>query len=1026
MPSRLIYRVAAFHMNRLSLAPTLAMVLIAGSPAVSFSQTAVLWRQPVDGLWTDAAAWSPNVVPHNGQIPSGEYDARIDAEGADYEVTINDYIWLDKITLGSDDATLRLVSGGELRALDGISVTAGSLLLQSGRLYATRIEGPAGAFTVNDPFGHDLILGNVTLATTLRRGATSANNVTLSGDLILDGGVVELTEDLGIETVWPTRIVGNGLLVVRRHGPACCEPEARITVRDGLSSVEIGSGVIVRAEQGGRLLLTKQYYASGGGSVTNLGLMEVDGPGSSLVVDQYVAFSSSGTLRATNGGAMAINRFGPGGTVGSLVIDPGSSISLSSFDFDESLQYGYRFDQPITIPAGGELSINGWWNAAGTEMTVDGGTLRIRGSTPTTGNWIWQNGPTLLLDGEVLASNLAQFATTPDTQISFDNTGFGPTPQIVLDQQPWNLNDIPGTWNLTHARFAEGSLIGLPKDNTIAANDNVSLNDVRLAAATTVDGGGLYLDALSVLDAPLTVSGGYVDLQGQVNANVAMSAGALAIRSLADSAGNIAVSGGTLSLSATPTTPQQITMIGGSLFTRFSTTLSTLRGFGWQPDEVLVGGDIDLEGGSLDTADDSWTWRMSGIGSFENGTLTDSRDAGWHFLAGVLRDIVVGADAGASSSVELEGTVTIDRARLSGEWQVATATDLTLQGAIIDGDLVMDWSSAPLAPVAVVDGLEVNGTVRLLTRRLALNGKQVVSGTGLMTTYGSATAPGGGLEASGDLTLDADFTFHSEGLGSTLIGGGNTIINAGTIRAGIPRRGGRITPGTVLNLSVQSSSLLQHGRLEVAAGNLVEANVLQVVNEGSLALLGGALKLQGDLTLLPTSVLQFEIGGNHPGFNYGQLSVLGHTQLDGELAISVVDSFAPVYGLEYLLIVSASPLAGDFRHTTLPPIPATLQWIVERQEAGMALRIDYSPLAVDYDHDGRVTGADLQKWQGDFGVNAGSDHNSDGVSNGADFLAWQRFYSASSMAAVPEPASVSMAVAATFIASQFLRRRFRQ
>ncbi|MCA9237035.1 MAG: hypothetical protein KDA44_16290 [Planctomycetales bacterium] len=1012
-------------MTRLFLAPTLFMVLIVGSPAVSFSQTEVLWRQPVDGLWTDAAAWSPNVVPHNGQIPSGEYHARVDAQGADYEVTINDYIWLDKITLGSDDATLRLVSGGELRALDGISVNAGSLLLQSGNLYATRVEGPAGAFTVNDPFGRDLILGNVTLATTLRRGVTSANNVTLSGGgLILDGGVVELTEDLGIKVVWPTRIVGNGLLVVRRHGPACCEPEARITLRDSSSSVEIGSGVIVRAEQGGRLLLTKQYYASGGGSINNLGLMEVDGPDSLLVVDQYVAFSSSGTLRATNGGAMAINRFGPGGTVGNLVIDPGSSISLSSFDFDESLQYGYRFNQPVTISAGGELSIDGWWNAAGTTMTVDGGTLRVRGNTPTTGNWIWRNGPTLLLDGEMLASNLAQFATTPDTQISFDNTGLGPTPHIVLDQQPWNLNDIPGTWNLTHARFAEGSLVGLPNGNTIAANDSVYLNDVRLAVATTVGGGGLYLDAASELDAPLTVSGGYVDLQGQVNANVAISAGTLAIRSLAGSAGEIAVSGGTLSLSAAPTTPQQIKMTGGSLFTKFSTTLSTLRGFGWQPDEVFVGGDIDLEGSSLEPADDAWTWRMAGFGGFENGSLTDSQGSGWHFLGGVLRDVAIRADADTNSHVDLEGTVTIDHARLSGEWQVATATDLTLQGAVIDGDLVMDWSSASLAPVAVVDGLEVNGTVRLLTRRLSLSGEQSISGTGVMTTYGSATAPGGGLEASGNLTLGAGFTFHSEGLGSTLIAGGNTIVNAGTISAGIPRRGGRvITSAAVLNLSVQSSSLLQYGRLEVAAGNLVEADVLQVVNDGSLALLGGALTVHGDLTLLPASMVQFEIGGNHAGFDYGQLTVVGQIQLDGELAVSLADGFVPAYGQEFLIITSANPLAGDFGLTTLPPISANLQWIIEQRDTGVALRIDFSPLAVDYDQDGRVTGADLRTWQGDFGRSAGSDHDSNGVSNGADFLAWQRFYSAPSLEQLPEPGSAFMALAAMCLVWQYSRRR---
>ena len=56
----------------------------------------------------------------------------------------------------------------------------------------------------------------------------------------------------------------------------------------------------------------------------------------------------------------------------------------------------------------------------------------------------------------------------------------------------------------------------------------------------------------------------------------------------------------------------------------------------------------------------------------------------------------------------------------------------------------------------------------------------------------------------------------------------------------------------------------------------------------------------------------------------------------------------------------------------------------------------YSVVAVasahsaDFDLDGDVDGADLIRWQLDFGVNGDSDADADGDSDGADFLAWQQ------------------------------------
>lgn len=81
----------------------------------------------------------------------------------------------------------------------------------------------------------------------------------------------------------------------------------------------------------------------------------------------------------------------------------------------------------------------------------------------------------------------------------------------------------------------------------------------------------------------------------------------------------------------------------------------------------------------------------------------------------------------------------------------------------------------------------------------------------------------------------------------------------------------------------------------------------------------------------------------------------------------------------------------------------------------------------DFDADGDVDSADLVLWKGDFGLNADSDADNDGDTDGADFLIWQQNWtgslSTSAAAAVPEPATLGMAVAGTALLYTAIRRR---
>jgi hypothetical protein len=112
------------------------------------------------------------------------------------------------------------------------------------------------------------------------------------------------------------------------------------------------------------------------------------------------------------------------------------------------------------------------------------------------------------------------------------------------------------------------------------------------------------------------------------------------------------------------------------------------------------------------------------------------------------------------------------------------------------------------------------------------------------------------------------------------------------------------------------------------------------------------------------------------------------------------------------VVVPASAPVGDVRFSTY----------FGQFNGGQALidnvRLLRQTIPGDFNADGEVTGADLQKWKIDFGSSAGSDADGDGDSDGADFLVWQRNLGQSAAAvaaaapfvAVPEPSAAICAL----------------
>jgi endonuclease/exonuclease/phosphatase family metal-dependent hydrolase len=93
--------------------------------------------------------------------------------------------------------------------------------------------------------------------------------------------------------------------------------------------------------------------------------------------------------------------------------------------------------------------------------------------------------------------------------------------------------------------------------------------------------------------------------------------------------------------------------------------------------------------------------------------------------------------------------------------------------------------------------------------------------------------------------------------------------------------------------------------------------------------------------------------------------------------------------------------------------------------------LELEPYSADFNGDGQVNGADVLSWQrnlGATGVSAVGDANHDRVVNTADRTVWMQQFgttgaAAATAAAVPEPATIALAAAASIAAALAYRRR---
>ncbi len=189
-------------------------------------------------------------------------------------------------------------------------------------------------------------------------------------------------------------------------------------------------------------------------------------------------------------------------------------------------------------------------------------------------------------------------------------------------------------------------------------------------------------------------------------------------------------------------------------------------------------------------------------------------------------------------------------------------------------------------------GLVNQGTMQAINGGvLRLNG----FGGGTFTNSGTIKALSGGtITTDGTVTSSGTVDVGAESL--TVTGGGTYTQSAGTFRLA----GGSVTSAT---------ALVFNGGLVDARGTINAA----ITNGANLqpALGGSGLVVNGNVTLLSSSQLTFQLGGLVQGTEYGFLNVNGTVALNGNLVVSFVNGFQANNNNNFT-VLSSTALSGAF------------------------------------------------------------------------------------------------------------------
>ena len=822
----------------------------------------VTWINTNGGDWDTASNWNANRVPGSGDdviIPASI--THTVTHGSPQSDTVHSITAQSPLSLsaGSLDVTTTLSASSftlsSTGTLKDAEVTAGSSIVGKGGTLSNvtldhmGVEGPADA---------SLSMSGGALVDVIN-GLTDNGTITLStaGTTLLFDGSQTLGGFGNVD--FPGTGSGGGL-------------SASIALYRSGTTLTIGQNLTIHGGYGS----IRPLAGATGTSLLNQGTIAGDLAGTGLSISTDF-LTSSGTLQATNGGAVSINA--------------GSWTNTGSISETNS-----------TINLGGAFTTAGLGNFSGS-----GGSINLTGTLTNTGSMLNLNastGSATLLGGTIIGGTIA---TSQGAQLVANNVYVSSTLNAVTLAAGSNFSMSAGAPVDVFNGLTDNGTITLSNAYTTLRFDGSQTLDGTGSVyfpGTGAGGGGSASIALNqslttklTLGPNLTVHGGYGSInagsslvnQGTSLMNLGTIAGdlpgtgiSIATGSLTSSGNLQAIGGGVLSINAGNWT-------NTGLITETNSTLN-LGGYFTTPaigNYTRTGGTINLTGTLANTGN----------------TLTLNASTGsWSLVGGTIDGGTVATSGGA-----MLADTTLGDAYLIDDVTLATGSNLSISG----GATVVVYGDGKYHPFYFYYNqsyaqLTDNGTITMSGGSTLefQGGGSTLDGTGLVDFFANGT--GGG--AIPTIKFDSSFNLFSSlllGQGITVQGAAGLItssdgltgnvINEGTINAdgsgvgislGTPNFYGSLIFTNVGQVEATLGGTLSFNGGVVNTGTITETN--STINLGGQSLttggLGTLIRTGGTINL--TGTLQNDNNTLTLNASTGSWTLLGGTIIGGTIATS--------------------------------------------------------------------------------------------------------------------------------------------
>jgi hypothetical protein len=928
-----------------------------------------IWTGAADNDWGNAANWNGGVP---GEVDTAKFDNTatrtapvIDADTIINKITVES-TWNGSIT---DHASLTLTGGLTLASgtfggsgsilIGGDSTWSGGELEVGGSMTLT-----SGTFTLMNSLDAVTVNGGGTLTNASKlteggvglkvRGGTTLEN-TGTWDFRSDHDILYGIPSTGhfknLGTI--NKTLGSGTASIRidftNDGGSFLISAGTFQVASSNALFRSGSftvdmGAVMDLTGGASVPFTGSFSGSGAGTLRLgsgflhvINYMESGGAtfnfagnlfqwqGGTITIDSDAALIDTGTLNFASSFAMNLNGGGTLTDAGAIVHTGTGNLSISAsnnLNIMDTHVYEFQADAGITGSTATIIEAGAFAKTAGTgssffatkfqgvaNIDVETGTFKIEASGTSVvsgGNFTVATGAILDLTGGASVSYTGTLTGSGPGTVQFNGGILHIVSTMAYSGATFNLP--PGIFQWINGILTVDASATLTNAGTLtlANSSGVTLNGggpvINNGIIALSGAGGLSMSSTNTLT---NAEGAVLDFQ--TNCNISGSSATIV------SAGTIKKSAGAgISAITTKYTGGTTLDIESGTF-QFKPVSSTIEG---AMITVAAGAVLDLGGGTI-----SYTGAVSGSGGgtvkLADGILhivhtSVSPGATFNFTPGLFQWL------GGILTVESDASLTN-----AGTMTLSSSDDLVLNGngpVTNDGTVIESGAGGLFVSASNHVTITANGVWDIRSNAGIRGSSAAFANAGLFKKSAGSGSSALSLPVSNTGTVEVD--------SGTLAPSNTSQVSGTTLTAGT----WRVFGSSTLNLNNGANLTTNNATIILDGGNPVFTNIANLsANAGAFALLEGAVftragsfsntgtltigqgavfTVTGDYNQGANATLEIQLGGTPSGL-FGQLNIGGTANLDGTLALTLVNGYIPTAG-DAFPIMSYGSRSNDF------------------------------------------------------------------------------------------------------------------